>query len=134
MMLLANLHLSQTFNTTALDIYTILTDLRRHSSFTSDIISGTDKEGATLSLHDGKLIGKTVVLEPAKKIIWSVSWVDENWPQNHPCEIAIVLADKANETCLVDVFITAIPTAFEAQLKTFWQQNYFDALAYYIDR
>ncbi|MBP9186212.1 MAG: hypothetical protein KBG11_03875, partial [Bacteroidia bacterium] len=64
-MLLANLHLSQTFNTTALDIYTILTDLRRHSSFTSDIISGTDKEGATLSLHDGKLIGKTVVLEPA---------------------------------------------------------------------
>ena len=68
-MLLTDLHQSEIFNTTALDIYTILTDGRRHGSFTGDDVFVSDTEGDRVSLADGAIVGKAVVLERGKKII-----------------------------------------------------------------
>ena len=51
-MKLVDFTLTERFNTTALDVYTILTDGRRHSSMTSDFAQITDVEGSLFSFYD----------------------------------------------------------------------------------
>jgi activator of HSP90 ATPase len=133
-MLLTDLHQSEIFNTTALDIYTILTDERRHGSFTGDDVFVSDMEGDSVSLKDGAIVGKAVVLERGKKIIWSLTWLDANWPQNHISEAAIIFTDNADGTCTLALFHTNIPEAFIAEIKTFWLQHYWESLRYYLER
>lgn len=133
-MLLTDLHQSEIFNTTALDIYTILTDERRHGSFTGDDVFVSDMEGDSVSLKDGAIVGKAVVLERGKKIIWSLTWLDANWPQNHISEAEIILTDNADGTCTLALFHTNIPEAFIAEIKTFWLQHYWESLRYYLER
>ena len=133
-MLLTDLHQSEMFNTSALDIYTILTDERRHGSFTGDDVFVSDMEGDSVSLKDGDIVGKAVVLERGKKIIWSLTWLDANWPQNHISEAEIILTDNADGTCTLALFHTNIPEAFIAEIKTFWLQHYWESLRYYLER
>ena len=133
-MLLTDLHQSEIFNTTALDIYTILTDERRHCSFTGDDVFVSETVGDSVSLKDRAIIGKAVVLERGKKIIWSLTWLDANWPQNHISEAAIILTDNADGTCTLALFHTNIPEAFIAEIKTFWLQHYWESLRYYLER
>jgi activator of HSP90 ATPase len=133
-MLLTDLHQSEIFNTTAIDIYTIFTDERRHGSFTGDDVFVSETVGDSVSLKDGAIIGKAVVLERGKKIIWSLTWLDANWPQNHISEAAIILTDNADGTCTLALFHTNIPEAFIAEIKTFWLQHYWESLRYYLER
>ena len=133
-MLLTDLHQSEIFNTTALDIYTILTDERRHGSFTGDDVFVSETVGDSVSLKDGAIIGKAVVLERGKKIIWSLTWLDANWPQNHISEATVILTDNADGTCTLALFHTNIPEAFIAEIKTFWLQHYWESLRYYLER
>ena len=133
-MLLTDLHQSEMFNTTALDIYTILTDERRHGSFTGDDVFVSDMEGGSVSLKDGAIVGKAVVLERGKKIIWSLTWLDANWPQNHISEAEIILTDNADGTCTLALFHTNIPKDFLTEIKAFWLQHYWESLRYYLER
>lgn len=133
-MLLTDLHQSEMFNTTALDIYTILTDERRHGSFTGDDVFVSDMEGDSVSLKDGAIVGKAVVMERGKKIIWSLTWLDANWPQNHISEAEIILTDNADGTCTLALFHTNIPKDFLTEIKAFWLQHYWESLRYYLER
>ena len=133
-MLLTDLHQSEIFNTTAIDIYTILTDERRHGSFTGDDVFVSDMEGDSVSLKDGAIVGKAVVLERGKKIIWSLTWLDANWPQNHISEAEIILTDNADGTCTLALFHTNIPKDFLTEIKAFWLQHYWESLRYYLER
>ena len=133
-MLLTDLHQSEMFNTSALDIYTILTDERRHGSFTGDDVFVSDMEGGSVSLKDGAIVGKAVVLERGKKIIWSLTWLDANWPQNHISEAEIILTDNADGTCTLALFHTNIPKDFLTEIKAFWLQHYWESLRYYLER
>jgi activator of HSP90 ATPase len=133
-MLLTDLHQSEIFNTTALDIYTILTDERRHGSFTGDDVFVSETVGDSVSLKDGAIIGKAVVLERGKKIIWSLTWLDANWPQNHISEAEIILTDNADGTCTLALFHTNIPKDFLTEIKAFWLQHYWESLRYYLER
>jgi activator of HSP90 ATPase len=133
-MLLTDLHQSEIFNTTALDIYTILTDERRHGSFTGDDVFVSDTEGDRVSLADGAIFGKAIILERGKKIIWSLAWLDAVWPQNHMSEVAIILTDNADGTCTLALFHTNIPEDFLIEIKAFWQKNYWESLRYYLER
>lgn len=133
-MLLTDLHFSEIFNTTALDIYTILTDERRHGSFTGDAVYVSDIEGDRVSLADGTIVGKAIILERGKKIIWNLRWIDARWPENHQSEVAIILSDNTNNTCTLELFHTAIPQMFLQEMKTFWPQHYWESLRYYLER
>ena len=133
-MLLTDLHQSEIFNTTALDIYTILTDERRHGSFTGDDVFVSETVGDSVSLKDRAIIGKAVVLERGKKIIWSLTWLDANWPQNHISEAEIILTDNADGTCTLALFHTNIPKDFLTEIKAFWLQHYWESLRYYLER
>ena len=133
-MLLTDLHQSEMFNTTALDIYTILTDEHRHGSFTGDDVFVSDMEGGSVSLKDGAIVGKAVVLERGKKIIWSLTWLDAKWPQNHISEAEIILTDNADGTCTLALFHTNIPKDFLTEIKAFWLQHYWESLRYYLER
>ncbi|MFN7313725.1 MAG: SRPBCC domain-containing protein [Bacteroidota bacterium] len=131
---LHDIHITETFHTAALDIYTILLDERKHGSFTGDFVQITDKEGEHFSLKDGEITGKNVVLERGKKIIWSVILNHADWPKNHVSEVAIILqAHTANETKL-DLYHTAIPEQFINQFKVLWQESYAEALHFYLER
>lgn len=133
-MLLSDLHFAETFNTSAIDIYTILTDERRHASFTGELVKVSEKEGDEIVLVDGKVIGKSVILERGKKIIWSLVWFDAKWPNNHFSEAAIILTDNPNGTCTVELFHTAIPHEFTEEIKQFWPTQYWESLRYYLER
>lgn len=133
-MLLSDLHFAETFNTSAIDIYTILTDERRHASFTGELVKVSEKEGDEIVLVDGKVIGKSVILERGKKIIWSLVWIDAKWPNNHFSESAIILTDNPNGTCTVELFHTAIPHEFTEEIKQFWPTQYWESLRYYLER
>ena len=133
-MLMTDLHQSEIFNTTALDIYTILTDERRHGSFTGDAVFVSDTEGDRVSLADGAIFGKAIFLERGKKIIWSLRWNNTKWPENHFSEVAIILTDRPDGTCTVELFHTSIPQEFAAEIKQFWPSHYWESLKYYLER
>lgn len=133
-MLLTDLHLSEILNTTALDVYTILTDERRHGSFTGDEVYVSDIEGDRVSLADGTTVGKAVILERGKKIIWSLSWIDPRWPENHQSEVVIILSDNTNNTCTLELFHTAIPQQLADEIRQFWPTRYWESLRYYLER
>jgi activator of HSP90 ATPase len=133
-MLLSDLHFTETFNTSAIDVFTILTDERRHASFTGELVKVSEKEGEEIVLVDGKVIGKSVILERGKKIIWSLIWLDANWPNNHFSEAAIILTDNPHGTCTVELFHTSIPQEFTEEIKQFWPTQYWENLRYYLER
>lgn len=133
-MLLTDLHFSEIFNTTALDVYTILTDERRHGSFTGDEVYVSDSEGDFVGLADRTIVGKAIILERGKKIIWSLRWVDARWPENHQSEVAIILTDNDNNTCTLELFHTAIPQEFANDIGRFWPTKYWESLRYYLER
>mgnify|MGYP000213902288 CR=1 FL=1 len=133
-MKLVDFTLTERFNTTALDVYTILTDERRHSSMTSDIAQISDTEGSTFSFYDGLITGKNIALERGKKIIWSIKLADANWPEHHLAEAAILLTDDTASTCTVELFLTAVPADFERNFRTLWVEKYWEPLHYYLAR
>lgn len=132
-MILKSISQSHSFPTTAADIYTILTDERRHSSFTGDLVHITDSEDEPFTLSDGLVSGKNVVLERGKKIIWSFQYHKPGWPEGHFSEAAIILSDTAKNKCRLELFHTAIPETFTGELEQFWKQNW-EALTYYLER
>lgn len=132
-MILKSISQTHIFPTSASDIYTILTDERRHSSFTGDLVHITDSEDEHFTLSDGLISGKNVVLEKGKKIIWSFQYHKPGWPEEHFSEAAIILSDIPENKCTLELFHTAIPEAFIAELDQFWKQNW-EALTYYLER
>lgn len=121
------------FKTSSSDIYTILTDERRHSSFTGDFVHIKDSEDEPFSLYDGLVTGKNIILEKGKKIVWSFMFHRPGWPDHHFSEAALIFTDINNE-CQVELFHTAIPEAFCKELEVFWQENYWEPLKYYLER
>ncbi|MCC7533553.1 MAG: hypothetical protein IT246_06390 [Bacteroidia bacterium] len=122
------------FPTTALDIYSILLDSRKCTSFTGEPAIVSDKEGDSFSLFDNTLIGKNIVLERGELIIWSFRLNDDEWPETVTTEAAIVLKNIDPISCKIELFLTAVPIAFEEQLKQLWNENIWEALRYYIER
>lgn len=120
--------------TSALDLYTVLLDERRHSSFTGDIAVIHDEEGTKFTLYDGLIEGKNEVLERGEKIIWSFAFVDANWPTNHFSEAALIIKNTDNEMCEVELYHTAIPEGFEERIATFWNEMMWEPLRYYLER
>jgi activator of HSP90 ATPase len=133
-MILSDLHFTETFNTNSIDVFTILTDERRHSSFTGELVKVSEKEGEEVALVDGKVVGKSVILERGKKIIWSLRWINTNWPENHFSEVAIIFTDSVDGTCTIELFHTAIPQEFRDEIKQFWPTQYWESLRYYLER
>lgn len=133
-MKLVDFTLTERFNTTALDLYTILTDERRHSSMTSDFAQITDLEGSLFSFYDGLITGKNIALARGEKIIWSFMLADKNWPTNHVSKVAFIFTKEANNTCAVELFVTAVPFDFEEALRKFWIEKYWEPLHYYLAR
>ncbi len=133
-MKLVDFTLTERFNTTALDVYTILTDERRHSSMTSDFAQITDVEGSLFSFYDGLITGKSIALARGEKIIWSFMLADKNWPTNHVSEAAFIFTNEANNTCAVELFVTAVPLDFEETLRKLWVEKYWEPLHYYLAR
>lgn len=133
-MKLVNLTLQQTFNSAPLDIYNILTDERKHASFTGDVVGVSAIEHEDITLGDGVINGKNIILERGQKIVWALRWNNANWPQHHFSEAAIILKPNQHGGCELTVFHTAIPQEFEETISGFWQQKYWPALRYYLDR
>jgi activator of HSP90 ATPase len=132
-MKLADINQVVYFKTSSSDIYTILTDERRHSSFTGDFVHIKDSEDEPFSLYDGLVTGKNIILEKGKKIVWSFMLHKPGWPADHFSEAAIILTDANNE-CRLELFHTAIPESFCKELETFWKDNYWEPLQYYLER
>lgn len=120
--------------TSAMDVYTILLDERRHSSFTGDFVHIEDVEGTPISLYDGLVVGKNIVLERGYKIIWSFIYAKPGWPEGHESEAAIVITDTDSGECRLELFHTAVPVLFKEELQQFWNENYWEPLQYYIAR
>lgn len=120
--------------TSAMDVYTILLDERRHCSFTGDITRICDKEGEAFALCEGLATGKNIVLERGHKIIWSFVYNEPGWPEGHESEAALVFTDEGLNKCRVDLYHTAVPELFAASLQRFWSDRYWEPLRYYIER
>ncbi len=133
-MTLTNFTQQITIPTSTLDVYTVLMDERRHSSFTGDFAHIQDKEGATFSLYDGQFEGKNEVLERGKKIIWSFKINDSKWPTHHYSEAALILQEQGENACTVELFHTAIPEGFEQRIAHFWNELVWEPLTYYLER
>jgi activator of HSP90 ATPase len=133
-MTLTNFTQQLTIPTSALDVYTVLMDERRHSSFTSDFAHIQDQEGTAFSLYDGQFEGKNEVLERGKKIIWSFKVNDPNWPLHHYSEAALILQQQSEDSCTIELFHTAIPAGFEQRIEHFWNELIWEPLTYYLER
>jgi activator of HSP90 ATPase len=126
--------LVQHFNTTAADVYAILMDERKHSSFTGDVVEIAEIENTSFSLMGGLAYGKNVMLEKESKVMWSFAMAHPEWPENHWSEVIILLKPGPEKGCTLTLSHTEIPEHLEELMKQFWEENYWNALSYYIDR
>lgn len=131
---IVTIELEHHFNTTAADVYAILMDERKHGSFTGDTVEITEMENASFSLMSGLVYGKNVLLQKGSKIVWSFALNHINWPENHWSEVTILLKQGIANECTLALSHTNVPEHLSDFIKQFWEENYWNALSYYIDR
>jgi activator of HSP90 ATPase len=128
-----DIHQTELFPTTALDIYQCLMDERKHASFTGAPASIEDKEGSSFTAYDGYINGKNIVLERGKKIVQSWRANEKDWPENHFSEVVFILQDSP-EGCKLDFFHTSVPETLVESLEKGWVEYYWDPLRFYLNR
>lgn len=123
-----------TLPTSAIDLYTVLLDERKNSSFTGDFAQITDQEGASFTLYGGQVVGQNIILERGKKIVWSFRFDSPEWPQQLYSEAALILNPLTNNSCELELFHTAIPEPFNNRVIQFWNEQIWEPLTYYLER
>jgi len=111
------------------EIYTAWLDSQEHSKFTGGIAEIDPKEGGIFSIWEGYITGKTLQLEPDRRILQS--WRTTEFPPGSPdsrLEVLIGLKRGGTELTLNH---TDIPDGQAEMYTQGWKEYYFEPMLEY---
>lgn len=110
-----------TFKAAPKQVYELLMDWRRHTSFTEYIARIKKKVGSSFTLYGRYIKGKNLELKPNKKIVWA--WRETRWPKGHFSKATFVFS-KAKTGTRMSFTQVGIPIKFYKQIKKGWVDYY----------
>jgi activator of HSP90 ATPase len=121
--------LTITLNASAQQIYDAWMSIDGHSAMTGSVAQVNPKIGGTFSAWDGYIFGKTLELEPAKKIVQA--WRTTEFPDDATdSRVEILLEEKKGKTKLT-LNHTDMPEDQVESYKQGWKDFYFKPMKEY---
>ena len=103
------------------EVYEMLMDSKKHSSFTGTKCNISRKIGGKYSAYDGYCGGENLELKDGKKIVQT--WRSADFPEGHYSKITYSLA-KVKGGTKISFSQTGIPSGQVADLKKGWIEFY----------
>ena len=104
-------------------VYAAWLDSAEHSKMTGGKAAVVPEIGGEHSAWDGYIAGKTLELEPGRRIVQS--WRTTDFPLGHSdSRLEVHLLDVGEDACEVTIIHTEIPEGQGAQYDTGWQGHY----------
>ncbi len=111
------------------DIYSAWLDNKKHGEFTGDKAKIDPHIGGKFSAWDGYILGKTLELEPFKRIVQS--WRTTEFPKDAPDSKLEVLLETEGKGTRVTLIHTNIPDGQGDMYKQGWEDYYFEPMKRY---
>lgn len=114
-----------------MEVYEALMDEKKHSEFTGAKARIENKKDGKFSVWDGYATGKNLILEPGKQIVQT--WRASDWPKEKNSKVTYFLSSKENG-CVIDFEQVDVPEEFEEDIKSGWQEFYWEPLKEYFNK
>jgi activator of HSP90 ATPase len=112
------------------EVYNALMNSKIHSAFTGAKAVVGSKTGSYYSAYDGYIVGKTLELEPGKKIVQTWIALEDKWPSGHESKITFRLTGKGDKT-LITFIHENVPIAIAKNFVSGWKDYYWNPLKQY---
>ncbi|MCU0421493.1 MAG: SRPBCC domain-containing protein [Bacteroidia bacterium] len=120
--------------TSASDVYGILLDERKHSSFTGAVAIITDVPGSSFSLYDGKYTGKVVQTIKNELIVLDFVLHHPLWHHPSCSEVSFQLKVLAPNETELTVIHKLVPVSCADIMLNNWHQDFWEPLMFYLNR
>jgi activator of HSP90 ATPase len=107
-------------------------DSKSHGEFTGDAAKIDPVVGGEFTAWDGYIMGKTLELEPSKRIVQS--WRTTEFPEGAPDSRLEILIEAEGEGSKLTLIHTNIPAGQSEEYKQGWEDYYFAPMKVYFKR
>lgn len=125
-----SIKLSRVIPASPRQIYEAWLDSKEHTAFTGGEARIDSKVGGRFTAWDGYIEGKTLELEPHKRIVQS--WRTSEFSAGSPDSRLEVVLEEAKDGTKVTLIHTQIPDGQGAQYKQGWIDYYFTPMKRYL--
>jgi activator of HSP90 ATPase len=120
-----------TFNASPAEVYELIMDERKHSSFTGSEVKMSKKVKGNFEVFDGYCHGYNIELIPGKKIVQAWHFQEDGWPDNHYSICTFLFYQEGDKTKL-NFTQTGIPDHKAGELKEGWKDYYWSQMKTYL--
>lgn len=118
-----------TFETTAARLYDILMSSKEHGAMTGAPADIKAEEGGAFACHSGQITGRTLELEPGKRIVQA--WRAGSWPAGEYSVVQFSVRDEGGKAVL-NLRHTGVPADAVEHIDGGWHKMYWQPLAAYL--
>lgn len=119
------LHLTELFDTTVEQLYSIFTVKELVQGFSKSPAVLEAEKGGKFRMFDGNITGEYVELVTNRKII--MKWRCRNWPEEHYATVELNFVPAPGQTEL-QLDCKGVPVCKEEHMKFCWQKQHFEEI------
>lgn len=119
------LHLTELFDTTVEQLYSIFTVKELVQKFSKSPAVLEAEKGGKFQMFDGNIIGEYVELVTNRKII--MKWRCRSWPEEHYATVELNFVPAPGQTEL-QLDCKGVPVCKEEHMKFCWQKQHFEEI------
>ena len=120
-----------TFDAKPAEVYELIIDAKKHSSFTGNKVTMSNKENGKFNVFGGYCHGHNIALTEGKKIVQAWHFAEDGWPEDH-FSICTFIFEKVSKGTKLKFTQTGIPDHKAESLKTGWKQFYWQPMKEYL--
>lgn len=124
-----SIKVSATFNTSLKTLFEAWLDSQQHTAFTGGKAKINPKVGGKFKVWDGYISGKTLEIEPGKRIVQS--WRTTEFPANAPDSLLEIFFSKNPKGAMLTLIHGKIPEGQSENYKNGWKEFYFKPMKKY---
>jgi len=113
------------------EVYELLMDSDKHSSFTGGKASISREMGAEFSAYDGYISGRNIQLVPDKKIIQE--WRAVDWPEGYFSRVTFEFTPLL-EGVQLEFTHADVPDGTEEEFTQGWIDNYWEPMKRFLEK
>ena len=116
-----------TFHAKPLEVYELIMDPKKHSSFTGGKVKMSNKVKGKFEVFDGYCHGYNIELEPGKKIVQAWHFGEDGWPEDH-YSTCIFTFEPIKEGTRLTFIQQDVPDFNYENLKSGWKEFYWEPM------
>jgi activator of HSP90 ATPase len=120
-----------TFDASPEEVYKLIMDSKKHSSFSGAKAKMSQKVGGKFETYDGYCHGVNVELKEGKKIVQDWHFTEDGWPEDHFSRVSFKFEKAKNKTKMTFTQ-SGIPAHKYASLKSGWIDYYWEPMKEYL--